>query len=84
MFHAIEINWFVLNKYYTMSDDVPIYAAALFLDLSKRIAYIHQNWLTDWHDKAIKIARQIWEKEYNQIIISPQSERSSDTFASVK
>jgi hypothetical protein len=71
MLHAIEMGWFVLNKYYTMSDDVPVYAAALLLDLLKRIAYIHQNWSANWHDKAIKAARQIWEKEYNQVIISP-------------
>jgi hypothetical protein len=41
------------------------YAAALLLDPSKRIAYILQNWSADWRDKAIKAARQIWEKEYN-------------------
>ena len=44
---------------------------------------LHQNWSADWRDKAIKAARQIWEKKYNQII-SPQLERFSDTFASVK
>jgi hypothetical protein len=84
MLYAIEMGWFVLNKYYTMSDDVPVYAAALLLDPSKRMAYIHQNWPADWHDRAITAARQIWEKEYSSVIVSPQPERSRDTSASVK
>ena len=40
MLQAIDMGWFVLNKYYTMTDNVPVYAAALLLDPSKRQAYI--------------------------------------------
>lgn len=32
MLHAINMGWFVLNKYYTMTEDVPVYDAALLLD----------------------------------------------------
>lgn len=44
MLRAIEMGWFVLNKYYTMTEDVPVYAAVLLLDPSKRLKYIKQNW----------------------------------------
>lgn len=43
MLQAIDMGWFVLNKYYAMTDNVPVYAAALLLDPSKRQAYIKQN-----------------------------------------
>jgi hypothetical protein len=78
MLHAIEMGWFVLNKYYTMTEDVPVYAAALLLDPSKRRAYIEQNWPSDWHQGAISGAREIWEAEYNPIIHPEKPERSAD------
>lgn len=43
MLYAIEMGWFVLDKYYTMTEDVPVYAAALLLDPSQRRVYIEQN-----------------------------------------
>jgi len=64
MLHAIEMGWYILNKYYTMSDHQPVYAAALLLDPSKRTAYIQQNWPTDWLEGTISAARTIWEREY--------------------
>jgi hypothetical protein len=59
MLHAIEMGWFILNKYYTMTEDVPVYAAALLLDPSKRVAYIKQNWPAGWHSSAISGAHDI-------------------------
>ncbi|KAJ4077856.1 hypothetical protein NW769_015272 [Fusarium oxysporum] len=64
MLHAIEMGWFVLDKYYTMTEDVPVYAAALLLDPSKRLAYIQKNWPRDWHETAIAGAQDIWMTEY--------------------
>jgi len=64
MLKAIEMGWFVLDKYYTMTEDVPVYAASLLLDPSRRLAYIDQNWPSDWHEKAISGARDIWKAEY--------------------
>ncbi len=77
MLHAIEMGWFVLNKYYTVTEDVPVYAAALLLDPSKRRAYIEQNWPSDWHEGAISGAHEIWEAEYNSIV-PRESERPGD------
>ncbi|KAJ3495228.1 hypothetical protein NLG97_g3544 [Lecanicillium saksenae] len=44
MVRAIDMGWFVLSKDYRITDEVPVYAAALLLDPRKRIAYIKQNW----------------------------------------
>ncbi|RKK08509.1 hypothetical protein BFJ67_g18278, partial [Fusarium oxysporum f. sp. cepae] len=48
-----------------MTEDVPVYSAALLLDPSKRDAYIKQNWPDEWYDNAIGGAQAIWEEEYN-------------------
>lgn len=40
MLHCIEMGWFVLDKYYTISGDTLVYAAALLLNPSKRSKYI--------------------------------------------
>ncbi|KAJ3453361.1 hypothetical protein MRS44_017608 [Fusarium solani] len=65
MLHVIDMGWFIMDKYYTMTEDVPVYSAALLLDPSKRDAYIKQNWADEWHDNAIGGAQAIWEEEYN-------------------
>lgn len=84
MLHAIEMGWFVLNKYYTMSDEIPVYSAALLLDPSKRTAYIHQNWPADWHGRAVELGRQIWDQEYSTIAVSAQPEGSPNMSVSAK
>jgi hypothetical protein len=65
------MGWFVLNKYYAMSEDVPAYSAALLLHPSKRVAYLKQNWPEEWHDNSISAARNIWKAEYNSIAQTP-------------
>jgi hypothetical protein len=64
MSKAIEMGWYVLNKYYNLTDDTPVYAASLLLDPQRRLAYLQQNWPESWHQKAIIGAKQIWEEEY--------------------
>jgi hypothetical protein len=65
MLHSVEVGWFVLDKYYTMSDEAPVYVAALLLDSRSRKAYLYKNWKSAWIDPAIVGVRQIWEEEYN-------------------
>ncbi|KAG7414995.1 hypothetical protein Forpi1262_v016792 [Fusarium oxysporum f. sp. raphani] len=43
MVRAIDMGWFILSKYYRLTDEVPVYAAALLLDPRKCIAYIKQS-----------------------------------------
>jgi len=72
MLRAIEMGWFVLNKYYTMTEEAPVYAAALLLNPSNRIAYLQKNWPADWHESAITSAYSIWEAEYKDRLIPDQ------------
>lgn len=46
MLRAIEMGWFILDKYYNKTDEVPVYAAAILLDPSRRAAYLQKNWPT--------------------------------------
>ena len=59
MLYCIEMGWFVLNKYYTLSGDTPVYAAALLLNPSKRSKYIECNWDKSWYAPAINGAYRI-------------------------
>ena len=64
MLPSIDMGWFVLDKYYTLSEESPIYATALLLDPSKRARYLEIHWKEEWATTAIRHARAIGEKEY--------------------
>lgn len=64
MVHAIEMGWFILNKYYTLTELVPAYAATILLDPRNRAHYIQQNWPAEWYPAAIDQATRLWEEEY--------------------
>ena len=59
--HSINMGWHVRNKYYTMTEDVPVYVASLLLGPSKRARYIIEHWPEEWHsllNLAIKFGRE--------------------------
>jgi hypothetical protein len=64
MLHSIDMGWFVLDKYYSLSGESPIYATALLLDPLKRARYLEINWKREWAEAAIRDALSIWEEEY--------------------
>lgn len=64
MIRAIEMGWFVLDKYYNMTEEVPVYATALLLDPSRRAAYIRKNWPDTWVQPAIDTATRLWEENF--------------------
>jgi hypothetical protein len=68
--------WFILDKYYTMTEDVPVYAAALLLDPSKRKSYIEECWPEEWHEGAFAAARSLWKEEYDYDVEIHLSEQS--------
>lgn len=76
MLKAIEMGWFVLDKYYTKTEDTPVYAASLLLDPSKRMAYLQKNWNKKWHDAAISGATELWATEYQSLVVPTQPESS--------
>jgi|SRR5208282_5212417 len=64
MTHSIEMGWFVLDKYYGLSDATPAYAAAILLHPSKRARYIRKGWVKSWQQPAIDAVRELWLSEY--------------------
>lgn len=83
MLRAIDMGWFILDKYYTMTESVPVYAAATLLDPSKRYAWIQKNWPETWWNNAVAGARNIWINEYRDIKI-PVQEPTASTATSRK
>lgn len=69
MIRAIEMGWFVLDKYYNMTGEAPIYAAALLLDPSRRAAYIRKNWPDAWIEPAIEGANKFWEENFKTVLV---------------
>jgi hypothetical protein len=65
------MGWFIMNKYYELTDIVLAYATALLLDPSKRAAYIRQDWPEEWRQKAYDSAHKIWAEEYRDLILEP-------------
>jgi hypothetical protein len=66
MSHAIDMDWFMLKKYYAKSDTVPAYAAALLLDPRKHIAYLTKNWPEEWISGILKNVKGLWHEEYGK------------------
>jgi hypothetical protein len=67
MIRSIEMGWFVLEKYYSMTDNVLVYAAAILLDPSRRGAYLKKNWPAEWYEPAIEAANTLWLDEFKDI-----------------
>jgi hypothetical protein len=70
MVRSIEMGWFVLDKYYNMTDNVPVYAAAILLDPSRRGAYLKKNWPAEWYEPAIEAANTLWQTEFKERTLS--------------
>ena len=62
--------WFAFDKYYTLTNKTPVYAAALLLNPTLRKAYLDESWKTidERHpgtiERSIEAARKLWQKEY--------------------
>ena len=65
MLHSIDMGWFLIDKYYQMSDEAPVYATAVILDPSKRAAYIKQNWPAQWHEQCFKQGQAMFKESYS-------------------
>ncbi|KJZ67921.1 hypothetical protein HIM_12690 [Hirsutella minnesotensis 3608] len=60
------IGWYALDKYYLKTEDSPAYAAAVILNPACRKKYISTNWKKDWHKKAFRDTRTMWDSEYKK------------------
>ena len=70
---CILTSWHVFDKYYRLSDDNPVYAAALILHPSRRKAHIQKNWPKSWHKKAFNSVKKLWEDDYKGIVMMDDS-----------
>ncbi|KAF5229463.1 hypothetical protein FANTH_14197 [Fusarium anthophilum] len=82
MLHSIDMGWFVLDKYYALSGESPIYATALLLDPSKRARCLEINWKGEWAEAAIRDALSIWEEEYKMAPTLGPAQALSEAFRS--
>ena len=50
-----------------MSDESPVYAAALILHPSRRKAHILKNWPRSWHKTVFNSVKKLWEDSYKEL-----------------
>jgi hypothetical protein len=67
---CILTSWHVFGKYYELSDENPVYAAALILHPSRRKAHIQKNWLISWHKNAFDSVKKLWEDEHKGMVMT--------------
>lgn len=56
----IRSSWETLDKYYSKTDDSPLYAAGIILHPNRRTKYIQSNWKVAWQKKAINSVKKLW------------------------
>jgi hypothetical protein len=62
--NAILMAWHAFDKYYSLTDQVPAYAAALLLHPSRRKRYIDANWNESWVSTVLPQLQSLWEEKY--------------------
>jgi hypothetical protein len=78
MYQRIYQSWLVFDKYYTLTDQTPIYAAALLLHPNLRIRYIQRTWKKQWQQDALKSVRRLWELYRDKVPLLHQLVASYD------
>ncbi|KAM0724076.1 hypothetical protein Q7P37_000256 [Cladosporium fusiforme] len=63
---AINTSWIAFNKYYELSDDVSVHAAAVLLHPRYRKAYMDKVWKKHWIKPGIERAKKLFETRYRQ------------------
>ena len=77
---AVNTSWIAFNKYYELSDDVPVHAAAVLLHPGYRKAYMDKVWKKRWIKPGIERAKKLFETRYRRLatesFISDAAERN--------
>ena len=74
----IKRGWEVFDKYYSKTDESPLYAAALILHPNRRTKYIRANQKTKWQKPILKRVKELWEsyrEEAHSLLISSPYEK---------
>jgi hypothetical protein len=66
-------SWFKFDKYYQLSDDTPVYAAAVLLHPSLRKKVLCDNWAhqAQYIDTAVEAARDMWLEHFKSSAPKP-------------
>jgi hypothetical protein len=74
--------WMKMNKYYKMTDETPVYVAALVLNPKWKWSYIHKNWDKAWYAKSKRLLDDLWElyKPQNIIVPLPPKPKTTNEF----
>ena len=72
----------MFDKYYSKTDESPLYACALILHPRCRTKYIRANWKPRWQRPVLKKVKELWvsyrDGENEIFIPSPHSSREED------
>ena len=71
--------WAKLNKYYTLTDQTPVYVAALVLNPRWKWGYIEKHWEKAWLPKSKKLLDELWEIYRPQIVAPTFQSRPKTT-----
>ena len=69
MLHSIEMNWYLLNKYYQKIDKILIYVTILFFNFQKQTTYFKQNWPNNWYYFSLERTNNIFNNYYKHIVL---------------
>jgi hypothetical protein len=79
---ALQASWLKLEKYYKLTDNTPIYYAAVMLNPMLKTHWFHEAWTTseqqEWIQPTIAAVRAIWRSEYKHLSTSDNGPQSID------
>jgi hypothetical protein len=76
-------SWYKFDKYYKLTDDTPIYAAAILLHPALRRGYLDRQWekQASYIEPAIDSVRNVWKEFKTPIVpVEPSVRRERDEF----
>jgi hypothetical protein len=75
---AINTSYIACNKYYELSDDVLVHAAAVLLHPGYRKAYMDKVWKKRWVKPGIGRVKRLFKTRYRQCVTNPSATESAE------
>src|ERR1700694_4613291 len=70
----MELAWGVLDKFYSKTDEVVYYAAALIIHPARHTEYIKNNWPWKWSGPTLTKVKQLWAAYRDDISLSSEED----------
>jgi hypothetical protein len=64
---CFQSGWTKMKKYYELSDNTPVYIAAIILHPALKWRYIEKNWDASWVPKAKEMMQEFWDTKYKPV-----------------